>query len=113
MWYIGKLCKGEPFSSLSFGDGELLAASGARTGQRMAHGDFVSQQLSDEIRVSLDVLDEDLLHATDPHLVEAHTYQGGDREWFWAMAREYDHIIKGREIVWFDGTIWEECCRSG
>lgn len=112
-WYIDKLRRGEPFSALSFGDGELLVASRKKTGQLMQHEERITPRMEEEILAALDVLDEDVLHGTDLHLILPETYQGRDVDLLMGMARMYEHVIKSKPVVWYDATIWDTACRLG
>ena len=78
-WYVSKIERGEPFTSLLYGDGELNVAAGLMTGAHYTeYAELVTPRLAEELRAALALNAPDVVYGTDPHLIHYETYQGGD-----------------------------------
>lgn len=106
-WYTEKLLRGEPFSSLVYGDGEFLAMAGLSCGEQ------VPRQVRDELIASLDCDDPRIMRGTDPMLLDPDSYDGQDKEAVYRMAAAADAAIGDRTLDWVDGTVWDTSVREG
>ncbi len=115
-WYVEKIERCEPFTSLLYGDGEFLVASGRRTGATMQNGEVVTARLADEMKESLLMTQDDpgtpIYRATDPFIADPSTYGGRDidsvKQMHESMMAVGVHILK-----WYDGTVWEKASMAG
>ncbi len=114
-WYVDKLERREPFTSLLYGDGEFLVAAGVqrREGEPYQNGEVPSEYVRHKVIDSLSDPDPTILRGTDPHLVQYDTYMGTDREFFVAMAKRVEHVYPINAGPWYDGTVWETACQRG
>ena len=113
-WYADKVERGEPFTSLLYGDGEFQIIAGLRTGQTMAYGEVVTERMAEEMTASLEPNDQSLIRGTDPHLIEPETYKGQDADQFQTSCAEYHRLLSGlRERDWTDGVVWDRASRDG
>jgi hypothetical protein len=112
--YIDKLERREPFTLLTYGDGEFLVAMGRRTGQRFTHyQEVVTPQLEQELRDSLDVDDPSIIRGTDLNLINWQDYGGGDAANIAEIGKGIDKLLEGRNIKWADGVVWDTAARDG
>jgi len=113
-WYVDKIVRGEPFSSLIYGDGEFYVGMGSHTGRKMQYGEIVTKQLEDETRESLTYKHEEILRGTDPILLNYHGYQGRDKVSLHALGQKIVSFLNGfPPIQWVDAVIWENAVRNG
>lgn len=114
-WYVEKIERRGPFTSLLFGDGEFAVASGKALGNRMAYGELVTRQMEEEMSAALDHGDDpSILYGTDAHLIYPETYGGRDIEAVRdAAARAREAVAGKKPIDWVDGTCWDTEVREG
>ncbi len=114
-WYTNKLDRGEPFTSLLYGDGELMCAARMRTGDTLQNGEVVTKELEDEIITSLDDPPEGLVRGTDLSLIKYDSYKGQDKESVVALGKAFAPIFEKHPNSqdWVDGVVWEDTVRAG
>lgn len=114
-WYIDKLQRGEPFTSLLYGDGEFTAMSGEVTGRAYTnYREVVTQQLVEELRASLTEPGDDIIRGTDLFLAYPETYHGNDQESVKAVNRRMRALMTDEQIAKLvDGTVWDVAVREG
>lgn len=114
-FYVNKLERGEPFSSLLYGDGEWIACLHLRTGDTLSYGELVTTQLEQEMLSSLDVVNPNILRATDLNLVEYQKYRGNDYKSVEAYGIRINTLLNNRgvPITLYDGTVWETASEQG
>lgn len=110
-WYVDKLERKEPFTSLLWGDGEFQVATRRKTGKYMQNGELVTTQLEDEVRSAL-VEAPNVYHGTDPSIAQPWTYGGRDissvEEMHRCMLAVAVHVKE-----WYDGTVWDTAAQQG
>lgn len=112
-WYVEKLLRREPFSSLLYGDGEMMVAAGERLGEQFTqHKEVVTPQLRDEMLASLDEPGDDIIRGTDLNLINYEDYTGQDWEMFKGVGRSIARLYARCE-TWVDGVVWEDAMRAG
>lgn len=112
-WYTDLIQRREPFTFLTYGDGEFLVMAGDRTGERFTHyRERVTDRLVGELRASLDAEGADIIRGTDPHLLEPWTYQGQDRDAIESVAARVKNVLGGRQLAWVDGVVWDTASRT-
>lgn len=114
-FYVNKLERNEPFSSLLYGDGEWIACLHLRTRERLSYGEVVSVRLEQEMLASLDVVNPNIIRATDLNLVEYQKYKGNDYKSVEAYGIRINHLLNSRgvPITLYDGTVWETASEQG
>ena len=115
-FYVNKLERREPFSSLLYGDGEFLVASRRRTGRTMQGDELVTPALEDELRQSFAVTGgPPIYRGTDPFLADPDSYGGRDIESVRQSARALTESIPPGlpPFDWYDGTVWDSAVRDG
>lgn len=114
-WYVGKLQRGEPFTSLLYGDGEFTVMSGEVTGQRYTnYRELVTPQLVQELKDSLLDPDPSIVRGTDLFLAYPETYGGRDVESVKAVNRRMRQVMTDEQIAKLvDGTVWDMAAREG
>lgn len=113
-FYVDKIERGEPFSSLLFGDGEFMVAAGMRTGQHFTqYRELVTQSLADEMCEALYCQDENIIKGTDPNLVNWRDYKGQDSIGFQAACQPFEELFIGRDLTFTDGVIWDTAVKTG
>lgn len=129
-WYAAKLDRGEPFSVLTYGDGEFMVASGRFVGKAVSGArEVVTEQLRDEMRASFVepdwvigtgkgdpegsyVAHNEILRGSDPNILDPSLYQGRDVATMQAchdQAREFIALVP----EWVDGCVWDVAAREG
>jgi len=116
-WYVDKMARGESYSSLLYGDGEFRAMFFAKDGEAISqYKDVVTPSLRRELIDSLSSAGADVLRGTDPHLIDWHLYEGGDK----ASVRSIGEGVQAGlaalgvpEPTWVDGTVWDRDVREG
>jgi len=114
-WYVDKLVRGEPFTSLLYGDGEWIGCLGLRTGEPLSHGEVMTAQLGEELGASLHDDSPDLIRATDPILIHYRSYEGQDYssvEYYGVRINAYLKAL-GKPFTFYDGTVWETASQRG
>lgn len=117
-YYVGKLERREPFTYLSYGDGEFHAMA-VRSGTRTMtnYEEVVTPEIAEEMRASLYVVeherDGEIIRGTDEFIVEPDTYQGNDKHVIQEAHRVAMESIGDRKIDWVDGTVWDESVKNG
>jgi hypothetical protein len=110
-WYVEKIEKREHFSFPLFGDGELLMAIGGMTGQTMAFGEVVTEQLCREMREALVLNRPNYFLGTDPNLIDyAHSRETRN------LGRSFSNTLTKLGLThrhWYDGVIWDVAVREG
>lgn len=110
-FYVEKLERGEPFTSLLYGDGEFMVAAGKVTGRTMQNGEVVTPELAVEMRATLidfqDGSSPPIYRATDPFITDPSTYGGRDVE---SVKQMHENMVAvgGHITDWYDGTVWEK-----
>ena len=114
-WYVGKLERGKPFTSLLYGDGEFMVADGQHIGQTLAFGEVVTEQLSREMRASLTVVGDDIIRGTDPNLINYMDYGGRDIDSFRPVGKRVNALLAkvAPNLDWVDGVMWDVASREG
>lgn len=114
-FYVNKLERGEPFSSLLYGDGEWIACLHLRTGDTLSYREVVTTQLEHEMLASLDVVNPNIIRATDLNLVEYQKYKGNDYKSVEAYGIKINNLLNSRgvPITLYDGTVWETASEQG
>lgn len=113
-WYVSKLEKGEPFSSLVYGDGEFRVMSGKLTGHLYtAYRERVTAQLVSELNASLDDPDPTIIRGSDPCVLDWRTYQGRDVDVVREASECAQAALGGRQLEWVDGCVWDVAVREG
>lgn len=113
-YYVDKLERGEPFTSVLYGDGEFYVAARLKTGSRLQHGEIVTPRLEEEMLAALAADGPDLFRGTDPHLIYPETYQGRDGAGLRAMCDRFHTALPGlRDREWVDGVVWDRAARDG
>lgn len=113
-YYVDKLERREPFTYLSYGDGEFHAMA-VRSGTRTMtnYEEVVTPEIAAEMRASLDVVGDDVIRGTDEFIVEPDTYQGNDKHVIREAYRVAMESIGDRKVDWIDGTVWDEAVKKG
>ncbi len=115
-WYVDKIHRGEPFSSVLYGDGEWIVASRTRTGDRLAHGEVVTPRMEKEMGESLELDSPTFLRGTDLNLVEPWRYGGTDYLSVNEIGRRVKDVLSrwpDRDFEFLDGTVWDVASREG
>lgn len=112
-FYVGKIERGEPFTSLLYGDGEMLVALDRRTGRTMAYGEVVTEQMVREMGDSLHDTSPDVIHGTDLWLINWREYPGGDVANIQEVGLAWERYTSPFSIEWYDGVVWEDAVRAG
>jgi hypothetical protein len=113
-WYVAKLERGEPFTSLLYGDGELCVAAGLYQGQLYTgYHERVTPRLALALRDALALNAPDVVYGTDPHLINYETYAGQDAIDFRQLGASVRPIIEAHPVPWVDGVVWEDAVRAG
>lgn len=113
-FYVDKINRGEPFSSLLFGDGEFSVAAGLRTGQRYTqYREMVTPGLVAEMRDALFCGEADVVKGTDPNLINWRDYGGQDAGSFKEACRKFEPLFEGRDLTFTDGVIWDTAVKTG
>lgn len=114
-FFVDKIERGEPFSSLLYGDGEWNIITG-----RVPIGtpytqyrEIVTEKMQQELRDSLDSKDENVYRGSDPHLLNWETYQGTDLSSVRSCSEPIQSYLVGKSHDWYDGTMWDEAVRNG
>lgn len=111
-WYVDKIERGEPFSSLLFGDGEFQVAMGRRNNGTMAYGEVVTERMVTEMRGAL-TMGPPAVFGTDPHIMDWESYTGRDVAFFRDMCEGVAQFFGGRDMEFVDGTVWDVAVREG
>jgi hypothetical protein len=114
-FYVEKIERGEPFSSLLFGDGEFMVASGKYVGKALSnYHEVVTERFVEEMQASFntDSVVNEILRGSDPHILNPESYQGRDIDYVRSC---HDHAVKWINKVqeWVDGTVWDVAVREG
>lgn len=113
-FYVEKLRRGEPFTVLTYGDGEFTVMSGARNGTYYTnYREYVTGRLAGELVRSLDAPGDDLLRGSDPFLLQPETYGGRDVASVRDVAAKAARVLGDRVLTWYDGTVWDAAVREG
>ena len=114
-WYVAKLERGEPFTSLLYGDGEFMVADGEHIGKTLAFGEVVTEQLHREMVASLLEPGEDIIRGTDPNLINYMDYGGRDIDTFRPVGRRVNALLAkvAPNLDWVDGVMWDVASREG
>ena len=113
-FYVDKINRREPFTSLLYGDGEFWVMSGEKDGVEYTHyRELVTPTLRRELLASLDEDSPDILRGTDPHLINPHTYQGNDKSVILDVGGTIRGVLGERTYAWTDGVVWENAVRAG
>lgn len=113
-WYVAKLERREPFTSLLYGDGELCVAAGLYQGQMYTgYCERVTPQLALSLRDALALNAPDVVYGTDPNLVHYERYAGQDSVDFRALGAQVRPVIEAHPVPWVDGVVWEDAVRAG
>jgi hypothetical protein len=109
-WYVDKLERGEPFSSLIYGDGELLVALGQRTNTLFTgYQELVTERMVAEMRESLEGDDPSILRGTDFNVLNSKYHDSGRLE------KPLEQLLGKRHetLEWLNGVVWEDAVRQG
>lgn len=114
-WYVNKLVRCEPFTSLLYGDGEFLVCMRERTGQRLAYGEVVTKDLEDWMEASLLCTDRDIVRGTDLNLIDYTNYRGRDYNSVASYGERINAYLGkfSNHLTFHDGTVWEFASREG
>lgn len=112
-FYVDKLNRREPFTSLLYGDGEMLVALGKRTGRIMAYGEVITPRMVTEMSDSLFDKSPDIIHGTDLWLINWREYPGGDVANIAEVGMAWEEYTAPLHIEWYDGVVWENAIRAG
>ena len=114
-WYVDKLERGEPFTSLLYGDGEFMVADGQHIGQTLAFGEVVTEHLHREMVDSLLEPGTDIIRGTDPNLINYMDYGGRDIDTFRPVGMRVNNLLAkvAPNLEWVDGVMWDVASREG
>lgn len=113
-WYIDKIERNEPFTSVLYGDGEFMVAMRTRTGDSLQYGETITKQLEDEMWASLLDHSTDIIRGTDTCLINSNEYMGGDRDSIRVIGMGVEKLLAQFEPHSFvDGTVWELAIEQG
>ncbi|HYE70423.1 MAG TPA: hypothetical protein VD932_02745 [Aquabacterium sp.] len=116
-WYADKIARGEPYSSLLYGDGEFHVMSRQRIGQHFTqYEELVTASLAAELCDSLRNPDANIVRGTDPNMIHYADYQGRDKASIVSVGRAVRAIVDdlcpdGAEFV--DGVVWDTAAKTG
>ncbi len=113
-FYVQKIKRNEPFTSLLYGDGEFQVMSGKRNNQTFTnYREKITPDFAAEMRASLTEPGDDIIRGSDQFLLDWTTYGGNDK----AMVREVSEqalaISEVHQVKWYNGVIWDEAVRDG
>ncbi len=113
-WYIDKLRRKEPFTSLLWGDGEFYVARRTRTGNVMQHGEVITREMETEMRLSLEDTSLDIYRGTDDSLLNWQNYGGRDVAQVRVISEGVECLLREFPLhAWYDGTVWEIAAMEG
>ena len=114
-WYVDKLERGEPFTSLLYGDGEFMVADGEHVGKTLAFGEVVTEQLHREMVASLLEEGANIIRGTDPNLINYMEYGGRDIDSFRPVGKRVNALLAkvAPDLEWVDGVMWDVASREG
>ena len=115
-WYRERIERGEPFSSLLYGDGEFRVLLTECTGRRFTqYQELVTPGLEMELWNSLLNPDANIVRGTDAHLLEWWTYKGQDIQVIKDIGERINCALEKRKVHvdWVNGVIWDTAVRSG
>lgn len=111
-YYTHLVLHKKKFTSLLYGDGEFLVATGLRRGvkQFTVNLEEVSSELEEGIKNSLLVVDPTIIRGTDLNLINWRDYKGGDD--LAELGVVLDKFLGGKRIDWVNGEVWENAVRE-
>lgn len=113
-WYVNKLLRREPFSLLTYGDGEWLVMLGEQTGQHFTqYQELVTPSLRNELLASLDDSDPSVIRGTDLNIINWRDYKGNDASSFCPIGQKVEWLLKGRSMEFADGVVWDTAAKTG
>ena len=115
-WYVDKIERHEPFTSLLYGDGEWMVALGGETDNPVSHyKEIVTRKMQTELLDSLSPCDPDIIRGTDPSLIRYMEYAGRDGAGIRKIGRDIERLLLevGGHFEFVDGTVWDREVRGG
>ncbi len=114
-WYTERIARGEPFSSLLFGDGEFNVILGRQLGQKYTqYNELVTAKMQKELRLALGNSSQDVLRCSDVHLLNWRVYRGQDIDAIKPISEAIQKLLEAYpNIPWYDGVVWDTAAKTG